>query len=166
MRTRSSAVVPSAALAMSGLALLTSLSGAAYAVATIGPSDIRANAIGTSHIRDGQVTSRDVKDGHVTRADLASSARGLAGLQIVRSESHATGAEDHKVAVADCPAGKFAVGGGGVGSSPDSLALTDSFPAVSEDGRLPRGWLVAVRETESITAPWRVHAYVLCARVG
>jgi hypothetical protein len=102
-----------------------------------------------------------VKDGHVTRADLSSSARGLAGLQIVQGESGAVGAEDTKVALVDCPAGKFAVGGGGAGSSPVSLALTESYPAVFKDDTLPRGWVVAVSETASITTPWRIHAYVL-----
>jgi len=55
------------------LALFAALGGTAWAVATIGPKDIKDNAVHSRHIENGQVKSADVQDESLTNDDVLDS---------------------------------------------------------------------------------------------
>jgi hypothetical protein len=53
------------------IALFMALSGTAWAVATIGPGNIKTNAVRARHIKDGQVQNKDLANGAVNSASVA-----------------------------------------------------------------------------------------------
>jgi len=75
-----------------------------------------------------------------------------------------------KTATAACPAGKRALGGGGVvtfgvgGGTPADLALFRSEPTVDGGGN-PTGWIAGGNETDAVAGTWSVTAVALCATV-
>jgi hypothetical protein len=75
-----------------------------------------------------------------------------------------------KTATATCPAGRRALGGGGVltfgagaGAFAD-LALFRSEPTVDGSGN-PNGWIAGGSETDAVGGTWSVTAVALCATV-
>jgi len=70
-----------------------------------------------------------------------------------------------KLLVADCPAGKQAIGGGAQIGGPDVVALTESdFVLDGNGGRT--GWLARATETSPTTTPWALVVHALCAEVS
>jgi hypothetical protein len=114
---------PSPALVVACLALAISLSGTAYAVSTTLPR----NSVGTLQLKNNSVNSAKVKNASLRAADFApgqiptgpqgpagpQGPPGTAGLQLI-SGSGASNSSSPKSQQQDCPAGKRAVGGGGV----------------------------------------------------
>ncbi len=62
---------PSPSLAVAVAALVVSLGGTSYAVATVGTRDIRDDSIRSVDVRDNTIRSKDVRDGTLRAADLA-----------------------------------------------------------------------------------------------
>jgi hypothetical protein len=129
-----------------------------------------AGLIGDEDGKSGPITGADVKDGSLTRADLAGSLRGpagprgeqgkpgiaAAGLERVSAFTDygaASGRRGH--AVARCPDGKRAIGGGG--KTEGSIGtVTESYPK----GDLS-GWVVNAFRADT-KAEWRVTAIAVC----
>jgi hypothetical protein len=92
---------------------------------------------------------------------------GVSGLERVARTS-ATNSVSPKTVTATCPAGKSAVGGGGVISGaaglpvPVRVALFRSEPAT---GVPPTGWVAGAQETADTPAAWSITAVALCAFV-
>jgi len=87
-------------------------------------------------------------------------AAGIAGYTLAQSStaSNPNGAQD--VAIASCPAGESALGGGGFGSATGTgQSITTSEPASNGSG-----WLVAMSNTSGAAATFV--AYAVCADVG
>ncbi len=151
---------PSPALVVSLLALFVALGGTGVAAV----QTLRPNSVGTIHLKNGAVTSLKVKDGSLSLRDLAPSARpagtsGLSDLEIVYKDS-AQDSDNFKAAVAECPAGKTLLGGGGgLSGSVSSLALTASQPSD------PGTWIASGVEVNATSDTWGVRAYAICATV-
>jgi hypothetical protein len=88
-------------------------------------------------------------------------APGIAGYQIVTKSSPENSA-NAKSAIAECPAGKVAVGGGARTAGPatvqDVLAVETSYPF--SDGS---AWHVIAHEQPATGEVWRVEAHAICA---
>jgi len=97
-------------------------------------------------------------------------APGLSGYEIVTVDSEFDSSAT-KVLVADCPAGKVALGGG-----------ADIFPSLADPNRetapvvlrasspsigngVPAGWFAQVSEIAPYTFPWHMTVYAVCANV-
>lgn len=68
---------------MSTVAVFLALAGGAYAVATIGPKDIKRNAVRSKHIKKHQVKAQDLRPGAVRVAKVAPDA--IDGLRVLDS---------------------------------------------------------------------------------
>jgi hypothetical protein len=139
----------------------------------VGPSKIAPNAIRSGHVLDGSLLTTDFKPGQIPqgpkgdKGDKGSKgdkgAKGDPGLpgvaqyQIVSAAS-ASDPTDVKSAIANCPTGKKALGGGASSSGP--TAIFNSHP----NGGDP-GWIAQARETQATSGNWSVTAYVVCAIV-
>jgi hypothetical protein len=77
------------------------------------------------------------------------------------TEESAFDSADTKVAVAFCPAGTSAVGGGAHVTPPLRAWITASVPEDHPDS----GWAAAAGEVFSHASPWKVVAHVICADV-
>jgi hypothetical protein len=82
---------------------------------------------------------------------------GVTGYQRVLASSDNSTAKN-KSAVASCPSGKVAVGGGHTisGSNPGSAVAYSSAPQTSTS------WRVAAKRTVNISRPWTVTAVAIC----
>ena len=80
------------------LALVLSMSGTAYAVATVGTSDIKNLAVTTPKLADGAVTRAKVADNAVTGAKVANHTLRLSDM----SGADATGAISFSLAANSC----------------------------------------------------------------
>lgn len=130
------------------------------------------NSVTSAKIADGEVKSVDIGDGEVTTQDLANGA--------VTQEKIASGAimpNVHEVvgdgvllrpgqngfAVARCPDGEFAVGGG-YGVYP-GFELTHTGPRESDDnplGDIPHQWYIQGADRRLLGEPLFIVAHVIC----
>lgn len=62
---------PTPSFAVAVAALVVSLGGTSYAVATIGSDDIRDGAVGSAAIQNGSIQGRDIMTGQVFSSDIA-----------------------------------------------------------------------------------------------
>src|SRR6266540_5780977 len=161
--------LPSPAMVVACLALAISLSGAAYAVSTALPR----NSVGTVQLKNNAVNSAKVRNASLRAVDFAAGQipvgpqgpagpPGASGLQLT-SGSGASNSSSPKSQQQDCPAGKRAVGGGGViiGSA------TNTFLSTSRPTDAGTGWVATGRESSGGNAgSWAVQTWVVCATVA
>jgi hypothetical protein len=89
-----------------------------------------------------------------------SGASGVANYNLAQSATESNPTGDQDVAIANCPAGESALGGGGFGSAVGTgQSITTSEPASSGSG-----WLVAMSNTSGSNDTFV--AYAVCAAVG
>ena len=97
-------------------------------------------------------------------------AGGLSGYEIIHAES-TFDLTSPKLATADCPSGKVALGGGGLLFATLADGNRDNAPlaiwlnnpsAISPNAE---AWTVGGREVNPYDQDWAVHAYVICASV-
>ena len=163
---------PSPALVVACLALAISLSGTGYAVSTALPR----NSVGTLQLKNNSVNSAKVKNASLRAADFApgqipagpagpagpQGPPGTAGLQLI-SGSGASNSSSPKSQQQDCPAGKRAVGGGGVITG----SATNTFLATSRPTDAGTGWIATGRESSAGNAGnWAVQSWVVCVTVA
>jgi hypothetical protein len=154
------------------LALAVSLSGAAYAVSTalprnsVGTVQLRNNAVNSAKVRNASLRAADFAPGQIPRGPQGPAGPqgppGASGLQFI-SGSGASNSSSPKTQQQDCPAGKKAIGGGGVltGSTANTFLWT-SRP--TDPGT---GWIASGRESSGGNAgSWAVQTWVVCATVG
>jgi hypothetical protein len=122
---------PSPALVISLIALFVSVSGVAWAAATIGTSDIKngavtakklhKNAVTTKKIKGSAVTGAKLKNGSVGSADLASDAVGpdQLGPVVVRTANISVPAGSARIVNKNCDPGELALS---VGANWDGAA--------------------------------------------
>jgi hypothetical protein len=133
---------PSAALAVSVIALIAALGGTAYAGIvlgrnSVGTKQLRNRAVTTAKIHNGAITAKKLKKGllvpHAARADVANAAgtaltaghassadsataaassAALTGVNVITSASITNPHGQETFGEADCPAGQYVVGGG------------------------------------------------------
>jgi hypothetical protein len=160
------------------LALAVSLSGAAYAVSTALPR----NSVGSAQLKNSAVNSAKVRNHSLRAVDFAPDQipRGpqgptgpagpqgpqgppaASGLQLI-SGSGASSSNSPKSQQQNCPAGKRAIGGGGVltGSS------INTFLTISRPTDPGTGWIAAGRESSAGNpGSWAVQTWVVCATVA
>lgn len=159
---------PSPALVVACVALAISLSGAAYAVSTALPR----NSVGTAQLKNNAVNSAKVKNASLRVADFApgqipagpqgpAGPPGASGLQMI-SGSGASNSTSPKSQQQDCPAGKRAIGGGGVITG----TATNTFLSTSRPTDAGTGWIATGRETSTGNpGNWAVQTWVVCANV-
>lgn len=133
--------------------------------------------VGTSQLAKGAVRSEQLGGGVVTEAKLKAgsvSSGKLTGdflAQLVRnvayrSELTGEGSEESKSVTAECPSGKFAIGGGArLNGTLKSVALTGSNPFVDGSGNRT-GWSAFAHETgEGQPENWSLEAFAVCAEI-
>ena len=159
---------PSPALVVASAALVISLSGTAYAVSTALPR----NSVGAVQLKNNAVNSAKVKDASLRAADFArgqipvgpqgpAGPPGASGLQLI-SGSGASNSSSPKSQQQDCPAGKRAIGGGGVITG----SATNTFLSTSRPTDAGTGWMSTGRESTGGNAGgWAVQTWVVCATV-
>jgi len=160
---------PSPALVVASAALLISLSGTAYAVSTVLPR----NSVGTVQLKNDAVNSAKVKNASLRAADFArgqipvgpqgpAGPPGASGLQLI-SGSGASNSSSPKSQQQDCPAGKRAIGGGGVITG----SATNTFLSTSRPTDAGTGWTATGRESTGGNAgSWAVQTWVVCATLA
>jgi hypothetical protein len=163
---------PSPALVVACLALAISLSGAAYAVSTALPR----NSVGTVQLKNNAVNSAKVRNASLRAADFApgqipaglqgpagpQGRPGASGLRLI-SGSGVSNSSSPKSQQQDCPAGKRAVGGGGVITG----SATNTFLSTSRPTDPGTGWIATGRESTAGTAGnWAVQTWVVCVTVA
>jgi hypothetical protein len=159
---------PSPALVVACLALAISLSGAAYAVSTALPR----NSVGTVQLKNNAVNSAKVRNASLRAVDFAAGQipvgpqgpagpqgpPGASGLQLI-SGSGVSNSSSPKSQQQDCPAGKRAVGGGGVITG----SATNTFLSTSRPTDAGTGWIAIGRESTAGNAGnWAVQTWVVC----
>jgi len=169
---------------LGALALFIVLGGTSYAVATnsIGSAQIKNNSIRSKDIRNGQVSSGDVKNASLLAADFkagqvprgpagATGSPGVSGLERVVTASGPSNSEFSKTAIANCPAGKRAIGGSAVidegGAVTNVAAIHQIAPSVVT--QVPGNVYVdavEVKDGNTDSRNWRLLAVALCARVS
>ena len=157
------------------LALLISLSGAAYAVSTalprnsVGPAQLKNNAVNSAKVRNGSLRAADFAPGQIPAGPAGPQGPqgpqgppGASGQQLI-SGSGASNSSSPKSQQQDCPAGKRALGGGGrlTGST------TNTFLSTSRPTDAGTGWVASGQESSAGNAgSWAVQTWVICATVG
>ena len=151
------------------LALSISLSGVTYAVATALPR----NSVGAVQLKNNAVNSTKVKNASLRAVDFAAGQipagpagpqgpPGASGLQLI-SGSGASNSSSPKTQQQDCPAGKKAVGGGGVITG----SATNTFLSISRPTDPGTGWIATGRESSGGNAGnWAVQTWVVCMTVA
>jgi hypothetical protein len=151
------------------LALAISLSGAAYAVSTALPR----NSVGTVQLKNNAVNSAKVRNASLRAADFApgqipagpagpQGPPGASGLQLI-SGSGVSNSSSPKTQQQDCPAGKKAIGGGGVLTG----STANTFLWTSRPTDAGTGWIAPGRESSGGNAgSWAVQTWVVCAVLG
>ena len=151
------------------LALSISLSGVTYAVATALPR----NSVGAVQLKNNAVNSTKVKNASLRAVDFAAGQipagpagpqgpPGASGLQLI-SGSGASNSSSPKSQQQDCPAGKRAIGGGGVITG----SATNTFLSTSRPTDAGTGWIATGRESSAGNAgSWAVQTWVVCASVA
>ena len=151
------------------LALSISLSGVTYAVATALPR----NSVGAVQLKNNAVNSTKVKNASLRAVDFAAGQipagpagpqgpPGASGLQLI-SGSGASNSSSPKSQQQDCPAGKRAIGGGGVITG----SATNTFLSTSRPTDAGTGWIASGRESSAGNAgSWAVQTWVVCATVA
>jgi hypothetical protein len=148
---------PSPAIIVAVVALVAALAGTAVA----GPG------AGSSALNKAKVKLISQKQARkVLKADAASlevgSAAALTQLEYVRSNTVQVGTLTDGSAIASCPSGKFATGGGGVTSSQNDIHVIASHPANGNQGQAGyTAWEYRVRNQGGSSID--VRAYVVCA---
>ena len=160
---------PSPAMVVACLALSISLSGVTYAVATALPR----NSVGAVQLKNNAVNSTKVKNASLRAVDFAAGQipagpagpqgpPGASGLQLI-SGSGASNSSSPKTQQQDCPAGKKAVGGGGVITG----SATNTFLSISRPTDPGTGWIATGRESSGGNAGnWAVQTWVVCVTVA
>jgi hypothetical protein len=163
---------PSPAMVVACLALAISLSGAAYAVSTalprnsVGSAQLKNNAVNSAKVRNASLRAVDFAPGQVPQGPQGPAGPqgppGASGLQLI-SGSGASNSTSPKSQQQDCPAGKRAVGGGGVLKG----SITNTFLWTSRPTDAGTGWIASGRESSAGNAgSWAVQTWVVCATVG
>lgn len=114
---------PSLALVISLLALFISVSGVAYAAATVGTANIKNGAVTEPKLAPSAVTSSRLADGTVRARDV--------GTILERSKSEYLWSGDYGRVTAECPKGSKVIGGGHSASS-EYAFNSDSEPYLGE----------------------------------
>jgi hypothetical protein len=154
------------------LALVISLSGAAYAVSTalprnsVGTAQLRNNAVNSAKVRNASLRAADFTPGQIPRGPQGPSGpqgpAGASGWQLI-SGSGASNSTSPKSQQQDCPAGKRAIGGGGVLTG----STANTFLWTSRPTDAGTGWIASGREASGGNAgSWAVQTWVICATVG
>jgi hypothetical protein len=154
------------------VALLISLSGAAYAVSTalprnsVGPLQLKSNAVNSAKVKNASLRSADFGPGQIPRGPQGPAGPqgppGASGVQLI-SGSGASNSSSPKTQQQDCPSGKRALGGGGVITG----ALTNTFLSISRPTDPGTGWIATGRESTGGNAgSWAVQTWVICATIG
>jgi hypothetical protein len=110
------------------------------------------------------VTNAKLGNESVSQAKLASSLYS----QLVKNVSYVTttsafNANDEKVATAECPVGKEAIGGGArINGANTKTVVNETAPALSVSGA-HFGWYASGREVTAETENWSVSAFAVCA---
>ncbi len=153
------------------LALVISLSGTAFAVSTalprnsVGPAQLKNNAVNSAKVKNASLRTADFAPGQIPRGAQGPAGpqgpAGASGLQLI-SGSGTSNSTSPKTQQQDCPAGKRAVGGGGVITG----ALINTFLSVSRPTDPGTGWIATGRESTGGNAgSWAVQTWVICAAV-
>jgi hypothetical protein len=160
------------------LALAISLSGAAYAVSTalprnsVGTAQLKNNAVNSAKVRNHALRAVDFAPGQIPRGPTGPTGPagppgpqgppGASGLQLI-SGSGASNSTSPKSEQQNCPAGKRAVGGGGVLTG----STTNTFLTTSRPTDAGTGWIASGRESSAGNAgSWGVQTWVVCATVA
>jgi hypothetical protein len=157
------------------LALAISLSGAAYAVSTalprnsVGTAQLKNNAVNSAKVRNASLRAADFAPGQLPRGQQGPAGPqgpqgppGATGLQQV-SGSGVSNSSSPKSQQQDCPAGKRAVGGGGVITG----STANTFLSTSRPTDAGTGWIATGRESSGGNAgSWAVQTWVVCATVA
>ena len=163
---------PSPALVVACVALAISLSGGAYAVSTalprnsVGSVQLKANAVNSAKVKNSSLRAVDFAPGQIPRGPQGPAGPqgppGASGLQVI-SGSGVSNSSSPKSQQQDCPAGKRAIGGGGVITG----SVTNTFLAASRPTDPGTGWTVTGREsTGGNPGAWAVQTWVICATVA
>ena len=157
---------PSPALVVACLALAISLSGGAYAVSTalprnsVGAVQLKNNAVNSAKVRNASLRAADFAPGQIPAGPQGPP--GASGLQLI-SGSGVSNSSSPKSQQQDCPAGKRAVGGGGVITG----SATNTFLSTSRPTDPGTGWIATGRESTGGNAGnWAVQTWVVCVTVG
>ena len=149
----------------------------------VGPAKVAPNAIRTGHVLDGSLLTADFKPGQIPQGQKgdkgekgdkgdkgAKGDKGDAGPpglseRAVVSAMSGINSESSRLVQATCPAGKVAVGGGGVAvpvitGSNAPIAVTRTSPFG------PTGWIVTAQEMSAFGGNWWIQAHVVCAKVA
>lgn len=141
---------------------------------SVGTPQLKDNAVTTRKVRNYSLRAVDFKKGQLPRGPQgpagpagaqgpagpqgAQGAAGVSGLQKVFTTGAASSV-NAKSLTATCPAGKVAIGGGGIvlpANQPD-VALSGSYLANETT------WRASARELDNTGANWSLNAVVICA---
>jgi hypothetical protein len=153
------------------LALAVSLSGAAYAVSTalprnsVGPVQLKNNAVNSAKVKNATLRAVDFAAGQIPVGPQGPAGPqgppGASGVQLI-SGSGAPNSASPKSEQQNCPAGKRAIGGGGVITG----SAANTVRSISRPTDAGTGWIAAGRESSAGNAgSWAVQTWVVCATV-
>jgi hypothetical protein len=165
------------------LALIVALGGTSYAAIrlpanSVGAKQLKRHAVTSSKLNASAVTSSTVKNGSLRAKDFkagqipagpAGPAGAAGATNIVRRQTPSPGVAAGAIGAVTmtCNPGERAITGGlegdGAAFTPNTFALTDSFPRTTRTGAgdVPTGWYVEARNTASSSSQFL--GYLVCA---
>ena len=124
--------------------------------------ELKNNAVNSAKVRNGSLRAVDFAAGQIPAGPQGPAGPpGASGLQVI-SGSGASNSSSPKSQQQDCPAGKRAVGGGGVITG----SATNTFLSTSRPTDAGTGWIATGRESSAGNAgSWALQTWVVCATV-
>jgi hypothetical protein len=126
----------------------------------VGPQKLAPNAVRSGHILDGSLLAADFKAGQIPAGPKGDpGSPGVSERQIVTANGP-TDSSSSKTWLAQCPAGKVVVGGGGtIAGSTTGIAIIASRPAGDS------AWRLSAQEVVANAQNWFILVYAVCAKV-
>jgi hypothetical protein len=133
--------------------------------AKLGANSVTNSKISAGAVDTGKLGREAVTGEKISAALLAQLVKNVS--YVVKETPLVNSETEGQTAIAECPAGKQAIGGGGrvIGAGVTKVALTQTFENTNVVTGKTTGWFVQAKPIAPETEKWGVEAHVVCAEL-